>query len=537
MTDQDVPFMDETIVRLPADLRHDMAEHGRRDLFYFGKGVLGYRDMTVGCHMPLTTFINRHPARQKLILMPRGHFKTSVVTISGSLQKVVVSTDRRILIANETASNAQRFLSAIRQHVENNRVFRALYSDVIPKDYRKMPHWNTESLTFPRKWAGPEPTLDTIGMTGTMTSRHYTDIHVDDPISEEATKSDAVMQDVITRIDKLYSLMVKPKEDQFWLIGTRWALWDVYKFFLEKLGANMARFVRAAIVDGEPIFPELLDLETLAQIREIMGEYMFSCLYMNNPRDIAAQDFNVGDLEWWKWSADEEDVVLFKDGEASKVWPFHKLDVTTSVDLAVAEKVTDDRNAIVTTGVTPDGEVVVLESWAKRCTPLEVIEHLFWVKRRYGPRAIGIEGVAYQKAFKYFLKAECERRGEYMNIVELKALPSKRSTGNNSKETRIRGIQPIAASGRLYLMPTMHELRNEMADFPLGKHDDLIDALASQTQMWSGYVSPSSVRRRLEREKEVIREIHAERQGLSTEEVEIDELFNRYSEPQAVVIQ
>lgn len=487
---QDLPDMDQRTALMPNDVRKDLAVAGETSLYFFAKNLLGYSDMTPGCHGPLCTFLDDNPSKYKLTLMPRGHFKTSVATIGRNLQKVMRNPNERILLANETSTNAQRFLSAIRQHVESNRKFRAVYSHRLPKDTRKMAHWNNESLSFPRTWMGPEPTIDTCGMTGAMTSRHYTHLCVDDPISEEATKSAAVMQNVITRIDKIVSLMVKPEEDTFDLTGTRWAVFDVYSWFQKSYGKKLARFVRAAIEDGEPIFPELISLETLAQARTNMGEYMFSCLYMNNPRVSDMQDFNVQDLMFWRWSADGESVVLYNtDGEASKLWHISQLDITVTVDLAVSEKITSDRNAVITVGASPDGEAIVLDCFAKRCSPLEVIEHLFWIHDKYHARAYGIESVAYQKAFKYFLRAEMEKRGVYMNIEDVKALPSKRGTGNNTKELRIRGLQPILATRRLYVDPKMHILRNEMADFPLGEHDDALDALSMQLTMWRNIMS------------------------------------------------
>lgn len=507
MADQDIPFLDRETMLLPEDIRQDIAERGRNDLYFMAKGILGYRDLSVGCHLPFCLFLDKHPARFKLSLMPRGHYKTTIGTIARNVQKTVRDPNKRILILNETGTNAENFLTAIAEHFEQNTVLRTLYSSVIPK---KPKTWSSKELLFNREWRGPEPTISAMGMTSALTSRHYTDITVDDPISEEAAKSEAVMHDAITRIDKIISLMVKPEEDTFDLIGTRWALHDVYSVFMKKYGSQLARFVRAAILDGQPIFPELISLDTLAQARENMGEYMFSCLYMNNPRNIAAQDFNVQDLRFWRWSADETKVVLFDaNGDVSDVWELDELDITTSVDLAVAEKVTNDRNAIVTVGISPKGQAIVLETWVKRCTPLEVIEHLLWVRTRFNAREYGIEGVAYQKAFKYFLKAECERRGVYMNIIELKAIPSKRGTGSNSKEMRIRGLQPVAATGRLYVHPQQHELRNEMSDFPLGEHDDCIDALAHQLVMWRGFLSPERMQRYKESEQRLLQRVRA----------------------------
>src|SRR5215203_2107779 len=208
--------MDREIAMMPSDLRSDMATAFANDLYAFATGVLQYRDLTPHTHGALCAFADTNTARFKHVEMPRDHLKTTIMTISRNLQKVVKDPNIRILLINETSTNAQRFLSAIRQHVESNTMFRALYSSVIPKNTRATGiTWNNEALTFRRQWIGPEPTIDTMGMTGAVTSRHYGHISIDDPISEEAVKSALVMADAIMRIKKVLTLMVNPSEDTF----------------------------------------------------------------------------------------------------------------------------------------------------------------------------------------------------------------------------------------------------------------------------------------------------------------------------------
>src|SRR5687768_7149794 len=165
MPDQDLPILDATITQLPSDIRQDLANRGRQDLYFFNKAVLGHRDLTENCHGILCAFIDLNPKQFKMILQPRDHLKTSVVTIAGSMQKVVQNPENRILIANESGTNAGRMLRSIRQHAESNAVFRALYSDLIYKDLRKV-RWNDSELDFRRESKAPEPTIDSIGMTG-----------------------------------------------------------------------------------------------------------------------------------------------------------------------------------------------------------------------------------------------------------------------------------------------------------------------------------------------------------------------------------
>lgn len=467
---------------LPQDLRRDLAERGRRDLFFLSTAVLGYRDLYPPCHGPLCVFVDSNTGQFRVVLMPRDHLKTSIVTIGGTLQEVLRNVNARCLIANESATNAERMLRAIRQHAEGNRVFRTLYSDIIPKDTAT---WNNSELVFNRQWVGPEPTIDTVGMTGAFTSRHYTYITCDDPISEEAIKSEKVMKDTIDRFSRFLSLLVDPSKDRIILVGTRWAMHDIYSWTMNMWGSMLTKFVRAAVEDDEIIWPARFTPEILAIKRASFGDYVYSCLYLNNPKGDAITGLNVQDLGFWETTVDEKHVVMYtqdQDRVNVESVAMDDLDVTVTVDLAPAETVDSDRNAVTTVGVTSSGRAVVLDAWAKRCTPMDVIEKLFEVKNRYHPRVFGIEGVAYQKAFKWFLKAEAEKRGVYINVKELKAL--------DSKKRHVLGLQPIMATRRLFIHPTQFILRDEMFQYPNGRHDDVIDALGMQQQLWRGIMSP-----------------------------------------------
>lgn len=496
----DIPHLDNSIVQLPSDMREALADRGRRDLYFFNKAVLGHHDLTESCHGPYCAFADLNVKQFKLFLAPRDHLKSSALTIAGTMQKITCNAENRILLGNESGTNASRFLRSIRQHAEGNRVFRALYSDIIPKDTRKV-RWNDSELDFNRQGHYPEPTIDSIGMTGAFTSRHYTHITWDDPISEEAVKSELVMKDAMNRMSGSLALLTDPSKDTIWLIGTRWALFDVYSKWMGDFGDKLGIIARGAIEYGQPIWPERFSLETLALKRKMMGEYKFSCLMMNNPRNSEIQDLNVDFIQDWRWADDEEHLLLYdKDGQVVRKVAFGELDITCTVDPAPAEKISDDRNAVTVVGVTPWNEAIVLEAWASRCTPIQLIEKLFSVKNRWRPRVFGIEGVAYQKVLKYFLKQEADRRGTYFNIRELKP-------GKQSKEYRIRGLQPVMASGRLFLLPTMHELKNEMSSFPLGEHDDLVDSLSMHLQLFRGQMSPEWWTKYREEEQKLLNKI------------------------------
>lgn len=505
MIDQDLPLLDETVVQLPQDIRQDIAERLKVDLYSFAH-MCGMRDVTPRCHGPVCVFINDNPARFKIILIPRDHLKTSLITICGSLQKVCQDVEHRLAIINAVTKKATDMVIAIRDIVDRNPIFRALYSEIIPKETKKV-RWNQEGLEFLRKGSYTDPTISAYGMEGTLTSSHFTHITFDDPIEEDAYKSPVVMADTITRMSGAIALMTRPAHDTLWLVGTPWALHDVYSHYMEAWGNKAAKLIRSVVEDGEVIFPEKMGtIEDLAFTRKTVTEYRWSCWYMCNPRDEALQTFNVEHIKYWGWTADERAIIMYnKDGSVHRTVRLSELDITTTVDLAAAEKDKDDRNAVTTTGCTKWGEAITLEAWAKRCSPIELMDKLFDTKRRFHPRAFGIEDVAYQKAYKWFLRARAQDEDLYFNVVPIKAV--------TKKEVRVEGLQPVAATGRLWVHPSHLMLLQEASEFPLGKHDDLIDCLSMQLQLWRGVMSPSRWKKLQEAEAKVIHRIRYDMPG------------------------
>ena len=491
--DTDLPNLSNAIVSLPLDLREDMRQKGLGDLYYLCRGVLGYKDVNISAHGHLCAFLNTNSKRFKRILMPRDHLKTSVITIGGNLQIALRNPNERILIANESSTNAERMLRGIKQQCESNRIFRALYGAVIPPDTRKV-RWNDSELDFRRTEIFPEPTFDTIGMTGSVTSRHYSHMCFDDPISEEAVKSDKVMADVINRMSAITSLLTDATKDTVWLVGTRWAMHDVYSWFDKTFPDSwVGKFSRSVIDEnGDPIWPERFPLDVIAVKRAAMLEYKFSCLMMNNPRNTENQILPVDQFRYWEWAdAAQTMIVLFGlDNEPLKIVQLSKLDITVCVDPASSEKTTSDFNATTVLGMTPEGQAIVLDTKIRRYSPLDLMEDLFSIQERWRPRVIGIEGVAYQKMLKYFVDNEATRRGLYLPIRDLKG-----STVGKSKDYRIKGLQPMIATGRLFVHRSQQLLIQQSSDYPLGEHDDGPDSLSMHAEVATWWYTSERVER------------------------------------------
>ena len=161
-----------------------------------------------------------------------------------------------------------------------------------------------------------------------------------------------------------------------------------------------------------------------------------------------------------------------------KLEDLHSMNIYTTVDLAISQKVNADYSAIVTVGVNSAGHWFVLDVEYGRYDPSTTIDAIFSAVQKWHPLSVGIEVVAYQAALQHFLEKEMPRRGTFFRITPLKA--------EKKKEIRIDNIQPRFAVGTVWFKTGalwLDKIEGELLAYPHGAHDDVIDALAYIEQL------------------------------------------------------
>lgn len=169
---------------------------------------------------------------------------------------------------------------------------------------------------------------------------------------------------------------------------------------------------------------------------------------------------------------------FFKYFEYSTLKGLDRMNIYTTVDLAISQKINRDRSAIVTVGVNPAGHWFVLDVDAGQYDPTTTIDGIFRAVQKWQPLCVGIETVAYQAALKHFLEKEMPRRGVFFRIQPLKA--------DMKKNLRIDTLQPRFSLGTVWFKKDafwLDKLEGELLAYPHGAHDDMIDALAYMEQM------------------------------------------------------
>lgn len=429
----------------------------RKSLYYFCKVILGFKDLRYRTHSELCLYLEREDLKNKLVLMPRGTFKTTIGVIGYSIwKKLFRNPDLRILISSDTYANAIKSLFEIKQICETNEKLKLLFGNLIGK------RWREDEIDFSvKRRYSKEPCITVGSQDVTRVGQHYDLIILDDIVTDVNTQTEEQMKKTVEYFRSLYSIL--EPDGEMLVIGTRWSYnrWELYQYILDNLRDNFKEvLIKKAIDDnGELFFPERLSKEKLNELLRLQGSYLFSSQYLNTPVNFDEQ--------------------LFK-----KVITFDRLDevsrdlsITMTVDPAIGLDEGNDYTGIVVCGMDGKQDIYVLDALRMRVRPNELIDTLFYLKRKWGVKFTGIETVAFQKALKYFIDQEEQRRGINLGIIELKTDTRK------SKFSRILGLQPFIERGQLKVYSKLTELLEELYSYPRSPHDDLVDALSYQLQI------------------------------------------------------
>jgi len=206
---------------------------------------------------------------------------------------------------------------------------------------------------------------------------------------------------------------------------------------------------------GNTIFPEKLTHEFLDNAKRTMGAYAFANQYLGQ---IIPKDQQAIRPEW----------IRYYQMIPQTVFRY------AFVDPAISQSVDADYTGVVVIAVDSGGQRYVEYAQRFKISPSEIIDKIFQLQDVFNPLAIGIEDVAFQKALIYMLSDEMRRRNKIINVVGIKPPTDK------TKEMKISGsLIPKFEWGHILLKQGLTDLEHELLTFPRGKHDDLIDALAS----------------------------------------------------------
>ncbi len=196
----------------------------------------------------------------------RGSFKTTAISVVGSIWYLLFYPDNRILLASSTADNARKILNEIRTQYQKDKL-RDIYRlmDVLePIDYE---WWRKESIALTtRKRITKEGNIEAVGALNVVTSRHYEKILCDDLVVLKDRISKAEREKKKEWVKELQSIIEPTGTISY--IGTPWHPEDVY--------AITPKAIKYPV--GTILNPKLTE-DRLKEIRRMQGEVFFNTQY------------------------------------------------------------------------------------------------------------------------------------------------------------------------------------------------------------------------------------------------------------------
>ena len=214
----------------------------KKDLFLAAKGVFGFDLMDAQVHMPLCESLMNYRENTRIkIVLTRGWFKTTLCSQAYPIWRAIDNPAVRVLLVQNTFTNALSKLRTIGDIFKGNQLFRLLFPEILPT---KGCTWKSESMCVNRPKPYNESTFEAAGANTQVVSRHYNVIIEDDTVAPDLDQmtADVVMpsQDDISKAIGWHKLMVPlfdhPKNDQNLVVGTRWYQEDLLSYIDEHEG-------------------------------------------------------------------------------------------------------------------------------------------------------------------------------------------------------------------------------------------------------------------------------------------------------------
>ncbi len=219
-------------------------------LYILAKFGLGFNRVTKEVHGPMIRTLESKAPR-KIVVEPRGIFKTSVCSIAYPISRLLKNPNLTILLDSEVYNNSKNTLRAIKGFLQSETITRVFGNQVGDK-------WDEgEIIVAPRHSKTAKEASITVGGIGTTkVGQHYDLIIGDDYNSPSNSETPEKCEKVINHIR--YNLNILNPGGEYLFVGTRYSERDVLGFLLKDiLGENylaegkMLRYDGPAKIESE----------------------------------------------------------------------------------------------------------------------------------------------------------------------------------------------------------------------------------------------------------------------------------------------
>jgi predicted phage terminase large subunit-like protein len=312
-----------------------------------------------------------------------------------------------------------------------------------------------------------------VGVGGSATGRGAHLLLIDDPVKD---REDADSERMRTTLKDWYTSVAYTRlmpGGAIVVIQTRWHEDDLMGWLqLEHGHENWEVLTLSAWDDNEhptqALWPESFPISRLRQIKETLPPRDWEALYMQRPREGTGASFKRGWLQFYDGAVQHKGMYRIMLVDPATAQPNRK---------------TNDYTSIWVVGLGEDENYYVLDMVRDRLNLTDRTEAVFRLHRKWKPGTVRYE--------RYGMMADVENLRNEMNRRSYR-FALQEVGGSTPKKDRIERLIPLFQGGRIWLPQELmytnmqgqsrnlvHDfIEQEYLAFPVGRHDDMLDALA-----------------------------------------------------------
>ena len=455
-----LPEKHQDIPKIRTLLREDRKERCRNNFLPFVKEMWSafipgkhHRDMADAFERVANGTLKR-----LIINMPPRHTKSEFASYLFPAWFLGKYPEKKIIQTAHTAELAVGFGRKVRNLV-NTPDYQVIFPTKLSTDSKAAGRWNTHK--------GGD--YFAIGVGGAVTGKGADLLIIDDPHSEQEAKqgNPAVYDSVYEWYTSGPRQRLQPG-GAIIIVMTRWSTRDLTGQILKNAGKDgsdeweVIEFP-AILPSGTPLWPGFWKKEELEAIKAEIPTSKWNAQYQQNP---TSEEGAIVKREQWRiWEHDDPPQCEY---------------IIQSWDTAFLKTERSDYSACTTWGVFYQEDdtgimranIILLDALKKRMEFPELKQKAYEMYKDWEPDSLIIEAKASGAPLVFEMRA--------MGIPVQEFTPSK----GNDKIARLNACADMFASGLVWA-PSTHwaeELIDEVASFPSGEHDDLVDSM-SQAMM------------------------------------------------------
>jgi predicted phage terminase large subunit-like protein len=411
--------------------------------------------------------------RRVAIAAPRGTAKSTTTTLVYPLWRAAFkksNEDLFIVIISESQAQSINFLSRIKYHLDNSKMFHELFGDMGSSTAQRWTHTDVILANGAR--------IVAVGtgqrVRGFLQGDTRPNLIIVDDFESELN---AATPEARAKNKKWMTEAVIPSlsdEGKIAMIGTVISE-DCFLYWIKDSKAWNVLWYSIINDEDESLWPERFPLERIQQIKEefqsIGNLNGFYQEYMNIAQSPDDAPFKP---EWMKLHHYEykrengQNLLIREIGEEIKTIP---VELYCGVDPASSLSARADFFVLSVIAVDFEGNKYVVDIFRERISPAEQPQKIIDMYKKYKPRRVKVETTGYQEALRTGTRQIMQEEGLYIPGLEAGVKP------RTKKSERLLSLVPMFARGQFYWRPQDLAGQQEFLSYPRGKNDDIMDSI------------------------------------------------------------